>query len=298
MIVRQPSIDYAQVRPNWAPIPEFAQHHNAASTIPVHVEPYLIRVLGKIRALVDPADARMLEEIDIFIKQESQHYRQHAAFNRVLARSGYDRIAGFEQVLKADLAGFLEKRSLKFNMAYAEGFEAMGPPSAAVWFERSDPFLHGADTEAVDLWKWHMAEEFEHRTVCFDLYRKVYCRGLLNSVWNGWIYRVYGFLFAVKHLGGYIERVSSYLIEQDRSAMTEEELAASRARQKNVAAAYRRNMLPRLARVLSPFYTPRQKRTPAGLAEFLIRFEPGGDRAVTRQKAEPASQMLGTADAI
>jgi hypothetical protein len=279
MLVRQPNIDYSQVRPHWAPNPEFAQHHNASSTIPVHVEPYLIKVLGKAKSLLDPSDTDMLTAMDIFAKQEGQHFRQHAAFNQALIRAGYDRIPEFEQKLRRELLDWLNTRPLKFNLAYAEGFEAMGPPSAAVWFEESDPFLTGADADAVDLWKWHMAEEFEHREVCFDLYHRIYSRGLINAVLNGWLYRVYGFLYAVLHLGAYIETVSTYLIEQDRATMTPPELAASRMRHKEVKAAFRRNLLPRLILVLSPFYTPRHKRTPAGLLAFLKRFEPGGDRA-------------------
>jgi predicted metal-dependent hydrolase len=279
MLVRQPNIDYVNVRPHWAPNPEFAQHHNASSTIPVHVEPYLIKVLGKAKPLLDPANTEMLAAMDIFAKQEGQHFRQHAAFNQALVRAGYIKIPEFEQKLRKQLLEWLNNRPLKFNLAYAEGFEAMGPPSAAVWFEESDPFLAGADAEAVDLWKWHMAEEFEHREVCFDLYHKIYSRGPVSAFFNGWLYRVYGFLFAVFHLGAYIETVSSYLIEQDRQNMTPGELAASKARLKQVKAAFRRNMLPRLLLVLSPFYTPRRKRIPNGLLDFLKRFEPGGDRA-------------------
>ena len=280
MRVRRPRIDYGQVRPHWAPIPEFAQHHNAASTIPVHVEPYLIKVLNMVRTKLDPSETELLEEIDIFNKQESQHYRQHAAFNQALYKAGYTELAEFEERLKSDLAEFLSKRSLKFNVAYSEGFESMGPPSAAVWFEKIDPFLVGADAEAVDLWKWHMAEEFEHRMVCHRVFHRMYSRSLLGRVWNGYFYRVYGFVFAVRHLGGYIDRVSRYLIEADRQGMTDEERAQSVKRHRLVMRAYRRVMLPRLALVLLPFYDPSRKRIPSDLEPFLRRFEPGGDRAL------------------
>ncbi|PZR42794.1 MAG: metal-dependent hydrolase, partial [Stutzerimonas stutzeri] len=39
MRVRSPTIDFSDVRPNWAPNREFAQYYNAASTVPAHVEP-------------------------------------------------------------------------------------------------------------------------------------------------------------------------------------------------------------------------------------------------------------------
>src|SRR5271166_3865631 len=81
-------------------------------------------------------------------------------------------------------------------------------------------------------WKWHMAEEFEHREVCFNLYHELYSKGLYNKIVNGWLYRVYGFVRTVRHLGAYIERVSTYLIEKDRETMSPEELMASEARLK------------------------------------------------------------------
>jgi predicted metal-dependent hydrolase len=279
MQVRQPSIDYSQVRPHWAPNPEFAQHHNASSTIPVHVEPYLIKILNKAKALLDPSETELIAEVEIFSKQEGQHFRQHASFNEALYRAGYTKVKEFETKLKRELIDMLANKSLKFNLAYAEGFEAMGPPSAAMWFEESDPFLRGADTEAVDLWKWHMAEEFEHREVCFKLYHALYSKTFVDKIINGWFYRVYGFIFTVRHLGAYIDQVSTYLIEKDRETMTPEELKVSKARLKQVKAAFVRNMLPRLLLVLSPFYNPAGKRTPRGLPAFLKRFEPGGDRA-------------------
>lgn len=277
MKVRMPKIDYSKVRPNWAPNHEFAHDRNASSTIPTYVEPYLIKVMQRAKAALPARHVQLHQEIDWFIAQESQHFRQHNAFNRRIREAGYPGLAYFEEKLKQDYVEFLDKHSLKFNLAYSEGFESLGPPAAKLWFEHSDAFLAGADPEAVALWKWHMAEEFEHRDVCYRLFRTLYAQGPWQRFWNGWLYRLYGFLCAARHLGAYTKAVRSYLIETDRTAMTPAELARSHSNLKAVTTLTRRHMLPALLQVLSPFYDPARKPSPRGLEGYLARFEKGGD---------------------
>jgi predicted metal-dependent hydrolase len=276
MRVRFPRIDYSNVRPDWAPNREFAEDRNATSTIPTYVEPYLIKVMQRAKAILPASETRLHAEIDIFIAQESQHFRQHNAFNKKVREGGYPGLAPFEAKLRDDYAVFLDTRSLKFNLAYSEGFESMGPPYAAVWFDHSEEFLAGADPEAVVLWKWHMAEEFEHRDVCHRLFHALYSRGLLRRIWNGWLFRCYGFACASRHLGAYSKAVRSYMIETDRAGMTPEERARSIANERAVDAHARKYMLPQLLKVFSPFYDPARKIAPRGLASFLQRFEKAG----------------------
>jgi predicted metal-dependent hydrolase len=179
--------------------------------------------------------------------------------------------------LKADLENFAATRSLRFNLAYSEGFESLGPPAAELWFEHSDALLAGADYEAVAMWKWHMAEEFEHREVCYRTFKRLYANGLLGGLWFGWFYRLYGFLFVFFHLGAYTKAVRNLMIERDRRDMTPEALAASRRNMQAVTRLALRRILPALLPVLSPFYDPGRKRTPRGMDVYLARFGKGGD---------------------
>lgn len=281
MQVRMPKIDYSAVRPNWAPNREFAHDRNASSTIPTYVEPYLIKVMQRAKAVLPPEQTRLHAEIDWFIAQESQHFRQHNAFNRRIRDAGYPGIAPFEAKLKQDYVDYLDKRSLKFNLAYSEGFESLGPPAAALWFEHSDNLIADADPEAVALWKWHMAEEFEHRDVCYRLFKTLFAQTLWGRFWNGWLYRVYGFICAVTHLGNYTKVVRSYLIATDRAKMTPDQLQQSHANSKIVADLARQHMLPPMLKVLSPFYDPAKKVAPRGLYDYLARFEKDGDMGVS-----------------
>src|SRR3954466_12411805 len=105
MQVRLPKIDYSQVRPDWSPNREFAHDRNASSTIPTYVEPYLIKVMQRAKDVLPAGEVQLHREIEIFIAQESQHYRQHNAFNRRI-RDVYPEIASFEERLKQDYVKF------------------------------------------------------------------------------------------------------------------------------------------------------------------------------------------------
>jgi hypothetical protein len=111
------------------------------------------------KKVLDPKHKKLHEDLDIFIKQEVQHCKQHIAFNNSLYAQGYEGMKAIEESYKADYDRFLKEKSLRFNLAYAEGFEAMGSASALVFFEDLGDLLDGADKDAVDLWKWHLAEE-------------------------------------------------------------------------------------------------------------------------------------------
>ena len=276
MQVRFPRIDYSRVRPDWAPNREFASDRNASSTIPTYIEPYLIKVMNRAKDALPDSAVELRKAIEVFNLQEGQHTRQHSAFNRRI-REFYPEMLQLELKLKADLQRFTETRSLRFNLAYCEGFESLGPPAAKLWFEHSEGLLEGADYEAVALWKWHMAEEFEHRDVCYRTYKTLYAKGLFGQLGFGWLYRVYGFLVVFIHLGAYTKSVRNCMLAQDRSRMTTAELAQSHRNLQAVSKLAIRRFLPALLPVLSPFYDPAKKRPPLGMAAYLARFEKGAD---------------------
>ena len=93
MQVRLPRIDYSTIRPDWAANREFAHDRNASSTIPSYVEPYLIQVMKRAKEVLPANETQLHAEIDWFIAQASQHYRQHNAFNRRI-RAFYPGIEG------------------------------------------------------------------------------------------------------------------------------------------------------------------------------------------------------------
>ena len=92
-----------------------------------YLEPYLIKMM--LNAKKNISDEALLEDMNRFCQQEGNHYRNHARINKII-RSKFDddvakQLARIESDLKADYDRFLKDENLDFNLAYAEGFEAM-----------------------------------------------------------------------------------------------------------------------------------------------------------------------------
>lgn len=267
MQVRFPKWDFSKVRAHWAPNHEFAQMQNAASTVPAYIEPYLVKVMQQAQAALPTHHEKLHNDLAIFIKQEMQHCRQHLLFNKALRAGGYEGMLPIEKEYEADYNRFLTEKSLRFNVAYSEGFEAVSSVAVENFYEEFGEFLEGADEGAVDLWKWHLAEEFEHREVAHDVYHALFGHGVFS-----YLYRVWAFFYAVKHIRAHVRRVQAYLLAKDREGMNPDELAASIAREERVKAATKRRAVKHLKMIISPFYKPARRTAPAGLQEVLDRF--------------------------
>lgn len=264
---RKPGLEFQDALPHWCANPEVAQINNAGSFSLPYVEKYLNRVMLKAKeTLAGDRYAKLREDIDLFVKQESNHYRQHRLFNNKVEADGYTSVTPVGDRLQKDYDGFLAHKSLLFNAAYCEGFESIGIIQTEFFFEQIDDLLAGADPRVVALWKWHLAEEYEHRSVCFDVHRAIH---------GGFSYfsRLGGFFLAIRHLGKFGRDASKALLDIDRAKMTPEQLEASIKSEKTYRRRLNRFALPRLLRVLSPFYNPVRKREPKGAAAFLLQYE-------------------------
>ncbi|WP_062344015.1 metal-dependent hydrolase [Novosphingobium sp. CCH12-A3] len=95
MRARFPQFDFSNLRAHWAPNVEFAQRANAASLIlPISSLSSEGDDTGKKK--IDPAKAGLHRDLDIFIKQEMQRWRQHMAFNRRMHDLGYELLKPIE----------------------------------------------------------------------------------------------------------------------------------------------------------------------------------------------------------
>lgn len=111
------------------------------------------------------APAKLAEEIKAFTTQEAIHSREHDAFNKRAARSGYD-LSKLEAQLEKRLAITRDKPpivSLGSTMAL-EHFTAI----IAHQLLANAAHLTGAEAETADLWRWHAVEEIEHKGVAYD----------------------------------------------------------------------------------------------------------------------------------
>src|SRR5581483_2746007 len=162
-------------------------------------------------------------------------------FNKLLY-GPYPGLRALEEELGRDYDRQFAEKSLAFNAAYCEGFESLGIIHAEFFFEHVDDLLEGSDERLVKLWKWHLAEEFEHRTVCYDVH---------HALGSGYFMRIRGYLAAMKHLGRYGKRVSDHLLSVDREQMTDEGRHKSIALEKRYRRRFMRFAWPKLLYVFS-----------------------------------------------
>jgi len=136
--------------------------YNALSTTFPAGEAFFVE---SVRAFRDGTPPKLAAEIKAFTTQEAIHSREHDAFNKRAAESGYD-LGKLEQRVEERLALARSRppiASLAATMAL-EHFTAILAHQLL-----ADPtHLDGAEQETADLWRWHACEEIEHKGVAYD----------------------------------------------------------------------------------------------------------------------------------
>lgn len=255
--------------------PEESFFNIGMSLLLPYLEPYLIRSMNQAKPHV--TDPKLLSDIALFNGQEGQHYRQHIRFNEALRLGTFAKLKALEAELAEDYRRFTAERSLRFNLAYAEGFEAYTMATARFAFE-SKAFERM--TPAVgDLFEWHLLEEIEHRTVAFDVYAHV-C--------GGYFYRLFVGFYAQWHLARFAMRVTAAMKEADPKAFKE--------KWGGVFAAWRRTgpllwlalrlLLPKVLATYLPWYSPHRIEMPP---EALARARHYTELAAADATTRPAS---------
>ena len=136
--------------------------YNALSTTFPAGEAFFVE---SVRAFRDGVPAKLAQDIKAFTTQEAIHSREHDAFNKRAERSGYD-LTKLERRVEERLALARSRpqiASLAATMAL-EHFTAI----LANQLLGNPRHLAGADPETAELWRWHAAEEIEHKGVAYD----------------------------------------------------------------------------------------------------------------------------------
>jgi hypothetical protein len=115
------------------------------------------------------SDPQLLRDIALFSAQEGMHGREHTKYNENLHAHGYP-VRAMEKRVQRILRVVSRTLPKRFQLAITcalEHFTAM-----MAHFILSDPaLLEGAHPAMAALWRWHAAEENEHKAVAFDVYR-------------------------------------------------------------------------------------------------------------------------------
>ena len=264
MLARSPDIDFSEADAFWLPaVPGFGHQLNGASLLLPFLEPYLIKTMRAARPRIAEVAPHLLQDLDDFNRQEANHYKVHAAYNRVMCAQ-YPGLEAFEDEIRADFQRFSSDESLAWNLAYCEGFESQGLVQAEFFLQEMDDVLETADPAVRELWSWHLAEEFEHRSVAHDV---------LEALYPGWWRRLKGFRLCGVHLFGFTKRVRDHMLavdlERGRLRGDAAEARAERAFERR----QRRSQLPGLARIFSPRYSPHPRPMREPIRRVLAAYE-------------------------
>ncbi|MFM7403441.1 MAG: metal-dependent hydrolase [Erythrobacter sp.] len=247
ILVRQIPFAFDEdINPVWHPDrPEWSHMANGASLTMPYLEPFLIKTVTEALKLVD--NPVLKADVHGFIGQEGVHYRNHRRYNEILKRT-YPELAEVEDELEADYRG-LQKRSLKWRLAYSAGFETMTMGITEWLIGQRRMLFAGADRSVASLVLWHMVEETEHKTVAWDLY---------NHLYGDWRGRAWGLLCGTAQVAWASRK--AYIRMLKRDGRWHQPL--SRLRVWGMVARFLFHTSPAMLRSLLPGYHPSKASDP------------------------------------
>jgi predicted metal-dependent hydrolase len=153
-------------------------------------EQYFIdSVRNGLKSLSEADRAAHATEVQGFIGQEATHRRIHALFNAHLEQQGHINRIEQRAQHRIEASAHLDLRNHLAATAATEHFTAL----FADWMLRHPEALEGAEPRLQTLWLWHSAEESEHRSTAFDIYRAA--GG--NQAWRVRVFRAVTVIFLV-----------------------------------------------------------------------------------------------------
>lgn len=179
--VRRPRFDWEGHPAHWIPEDPMASHvGNALHLLFPTGERFFIQAVRDAKPHV--TDPELIEAIDEFIKQEAWHAQAHDTVLRHLEDlgidpSGYiDRLERFFDVALRDRESWptwTRRWQLHRRLAITAALEHF-TAVLGHWALTTDGLDRaGADETMLDLFRWHAAEEVEHRALVFDVYEHV-----------------------------------------------------------------------------------------------------------------------------
>ncbi len=227
-----------------------------------YLEPYLIRSVTAASEFAKTPDQK--DEMRRFTQQEAHHYRQHARANASIRslKPAYAKLKELEATLSGEFERFSRTKSLKFNLAYAEGFECMTAAFSSVQIELGMFAKPGHPLRELAL--WHVMEELEHRNVAFEAYK---------AVGGGYLYRLVVGFWAQTHFLRWGLRLTQILKDADPDIFAKHDTPEAKARRQAFRKRYWRMALPRWLSIYLPWYTPRKLELPSNFNETRARFD-------------------------
>ena len=192
LVVRKILIDMAApIKARWNGGDAFrSAFFNALSmSFPVGEQYFMDSVRAGLKALPPDQQARFAAEVQGFVGQEATHRRIHALFNGHLETLGFDN--ALERRARKRIEG-----NVQINVRNHVGATAATEHLTAIfadWMFQHPEALAGAEPRLQTLWMWHAAEEAEHCSTAFDVYKAL--GG--NEYWRVRLLRLVTWTFAM-----------------------------------------------------------------------------------------------------
>ncbi len=141
---------------------------NALSmSFPVGEQYFMDSVRAGLKALPEEERKRLSTEVQGFVGQEATHRRIHGLFNARLQEQGYTNELERRAAIRLKENAHRDVRIHVGATAATEHLTAI----FADWMLSHPAALQGAEPRLQTLWLWHSAEESEHRSTAFDIYK-------------------------------------------------------------------------------------------------------------------------------
>jgi predicted metal-dependent hydrolase len=141
---------------------------NALSmSFPVGEQFFIDSVRNGFKALPPEQQDAFREEVQGFIGQEATHRRLHSLYNAHIEKHGLVNEWAPRAQARMKLMEGMDPRHAVAITAANEHFTAI----MAEWMLRNPDLLGTEDPRLATLWLWHSAEESEHKTTAFDIYK-------------------------------------------------------------------------------------------------------------------------------
>ena len=119
------------------------------------------------------SDPKLKADIRGFCGQEGFHRREHQRYNHTLCKHrGYD-LQVMEGRLERNIQRANKLLSPMERLASTAALEHITAILAETALSEDDPMIGNTDSAMQALWQWHAAEEMEHKSVAFDVYKAV-----------------------------------------------------------------------------------------------------------------------------
>ncbi|NHB56666.1 metal-dependent hydrolase [Acinetobacter shaoyimingii] len=215
---RKVKFEWADTPVDWIPQQPFASYFiNEINMILPAGEFWFCRLYNKVLPKI--TDEKLKEDVKAFIRQEAMHAQAHTSANKeYLTVRNIDvsrnlKVMDFlftkmlaDQPLGLNVPKVLEHQWDLFRLGVIATVEHMTCVLGKYALYNKYWEKLGADPAMLDLVKWHGAEEIEHRTVAFDLYR---------HLGGGYIARYYQSVIVIAAVLGLWVDGAAHIMSQD-----------------------------------------------------------------------------------